>query len=175
MSRPAIDLKKPVLAALLAWLVPGLGHFYQGRVRKGLLYLSCILGLYLVGLAMGHWQVVYWTWVDPRVDSEKFRVTFLGQVGVGLPGLWAILQATLNYYGHATIGSFLAEPSTQEINALHPSLNRLLEITSLYTTIAGLLNVFAIFDAYAGPALDGIEANPDPLQASERVQAGARA
>ena len=33
-----IDLKEPWLAALLAWLVPGLGHIYQGRTGKGILF-----------------------------------------------------------------------------------------------------------------------------------------
>jgi len=36
-----------------AWLVPGMGHFYQGRRGKGVLYLVCILGLYLFGFALG--------------------------------------------------------------------------------------------------------------------------
>ena len=178
MSRPAIDLKNPALAALLAWLVPGLGHLYQGRTRKGLLYMGCILGLYLVGFTLGRGQVVYWTWVDPRVDSERFRLPFLLQMGVGLPAIWAVIQSTLKYLGNPTIGTFLAEPSIQAINALHPGLGKLLEIAFLYTMMAGLLNVLAIFDAYAGPA---VEAHPaetpeaDGLPQSERLKAGAGA
>ena len=31
----AINLKQPEFAAFLAWLVPGLGHLYQGRTKKG--------------------------------------------------------------------------------------------------------------------------------------------
>src|SRR5262245_54445208 len=30
-----VELKDPPLAAFLAWLVPGLGHIYQGRTGKG--------------------------------------------------------------------------------------------------------------------------------------------
>ena len=45
-----IDLKDPRLAAFLAWLVPGLGHFYQGRTAKGVLFFVCILGTFLYGL-----------------------------------------------------------------------------------------------------------------------------
>ena len=37
-----IDLRNRPLAALLAWLVPGAGHFYQGRHAKGVLFLVCI-------------------------------------------------------------------------------------------------------------------------------------
>ena len=33
-----IDLKEPWIAALLAWLMPGMGHVYQGRTGKGILF-----------------------------------------------------------------------------------------------------------------------------------------
>ena len=45
-----IDLRNRWLAALLAWCVPGLGHFYQGRTHKGGLFLGAILGMFLAGL-----------------------------------------------------------------------------------------------------------------------------
>ncbi|MDA1040181.1 MAG: hypothetical protein O3A37_07845, partial [Planctomycetota bacterium] len=38
----AIDLRNPLLAAVLGWLVPGLGHLYQGRLFKGRLFLVTI-------------------------------------------------------------------------------------------------------------------------------------
>ena len=47
----AIDLKQPEFAALLAWFIPGLGHFYQGRNRKGAVYMSVILTLFMLALA----------------------------------------------------------------------------------------------------------------------------
>ena len=31
-----LDLKNQGIAALLAWLVPGVGHLYQGRTSKGI-------------------------------------------------------------------------------------------------------------------------------------------
>lgn len=45
-----IDLKEPGLAAFLAWLVPGLGHWYQGRTAKAILYFVCIMGLFGYGV-----------------------------------------------------------------------------------------------------------------------------
>ena len=53
MPNPKVDLKNRHLALILAWMVPGLGHFYQGRTGKGVLYAVSILSLFLVGLAMG--------------------------------------------------------------------------------------------------------------------------
>ena len=50
---PPIDLKNPVLAAVLAWLVPGLGHWYQGRRAKSVLFFVCIVGLFFYGVYLG--------------------------------------------------------------------------------------------------------------------------
>ena len=33
-----LDLKNPYVAALLAWIIPGMGHFYQGRTAKANLF-----------------------------------------------------------------------------------------------------------------------------------------
>ena len=170
MARPPIDLKDPVKAGLLAWLVPGLGHFYQGRTRKGWLYMTCILGLYFAGFALCEGKIVFWSWVNPMSDPEHFRLSFLGQLGVGLPAIPALIQGTLKYLGHDPIlGGFMAEPSTEALNALHPKLGRLLEVGGLYTILAGLLNILAIFDAYAGPAIPEGEASPAPAPAAPQV------
>lgn len=56
---PQIPLKNPVVAALLAFLVPGAGHFYQGRTFKGIIYFVCILTLFIWGMQMGHWHLLY--------------------------------------------------------------------------------------------------------------------
>ena len=44
---PEIDLKNQTLAAALAWLLPGLGHFYQGRTVKGIIFAAGIIGLFV--------------------------------------------------------------------------------------------------------------------------------
>jgi hypothetical protein len=51
--------KNVVVALILAVLVPGLGHLYQGRTVKGLIYLFGILGLFLWGVKLGQGVVVY--------------------------------------------------------------------------------------------------------------------
>jgi hypothetical protein len=152
MTDTTIRLRNPLLAAFLAWLVPGLGHYYQGRKGKAILYASCILGLFLVGLLMGEGKIVYWRWVSP-FNSDKFCLYYPGQFFVGLPALPALIQATLSHYGHDPIlWGFMAEPSQIVLNGLHPRLGKLVEIGTIYTTVAGLLNILAIYDAYEGPA-----------------------
>jgi hypothetical protein len=86
-----VPLKNPYVAAVLAYLVPGLGHLYQGRVFKALLYAACILGTFFYGMKLGEWKVVYY-----RSDLPWRKPTNLGyfaQALVGLPALPALVQS----------------------------------------------------------------------------------
>jgi hypothetical protein len=91
MSRTKVNLKDPVFAAILAFLVPGLGHFYQRRIFKGVLYSVCILGAFFGGMRIGHGQVVYFQWRQP----ENRTYAYLCQFWVGLPALPALAQSQL--------------------------------------------------------------------------------
>jgi hypothetical protein len=153
MSQQPIPLRDPLKAAFLAWLIPGLGHYYQGRKGKAWLYAICILSIYFVGIALGEGKIVYWRWVNPLQYPEKFCLHYLGQFFVGLASLPALIQGTLRYYDmNPILGGFLAEAPQNVLNGLHPRLGKLVEIGTIYTTIAGLLNILAIYDAYEGPA-----------------------
>ena len=52
-------LKNPLMAAFLSFLLPGAGHFYQGRNFKGIVNCVCVLTLLLWGLSMGKWGIVF--------------------------------------------------------------------------------------------------------------------
>ena len=91
MASKRVELKDPAFAAVLAFLVPGLGHFYQRRFFKGALYCICILGTFFTGLNIGHGQVVYFQWKQP--DNRTYA--YLAQFWVGLPALPALAQANL--------------------------------------------------------------------------------
>jgi hypothetical protein len=184
MSQPTVSLRHPYRAALLAWLVPGLGHFYQGRTGKGWLYAICILGLYFAGFWMGEGKIVYWRWVSPFNNPEKFCLYYLGQFFVGLPALPALIQGTLHHYMpdvNPLFWGFMAEPPQNILNGLHPRLGKLVEIGTIYTTVAGLLNVLAIYDAFEGPAFvdseepTGSQAVPSAVVSREGVKAGGAA
>src|SRR5436190_20073354 len=77
MATP-LELRNPALAALLAWLVPGLGHMYQGRVGKALLFFVCVMGLFSLGVHLGSSRVVYYRW-----DKKEWSWPYLAQIGVG--------------------------------------------------------------------------------------------
>jgi len=80
--------KNAVISGVLAYLIPGAGHFYQGRWFKGLIYFVCILGTFFGGLKLGEGAVVY------HLPNNRFGISlnYLAQVCVGLPALPAVYQ-----------------------------------------------------------------------------------
>lgn len=143
-----VDLKDPLVAAVLAWLVPGLGHLYQGRTAKGLLFMICILSTFFYGLFISDGKAVYaWGTMD------DYRLPYLCQLCVGLPATPALVQSYLVKNGKEPIAGGLMRPPTdsRELDQWYKELNRYLELGMVYTMIAGLLNVLAIYDAWGGP------------------------
>jgi hypothetical protein len=169
-----IDLKDPRLAAFLAWLVPGLGHIYQGRTGKGVLFFVCIVGTFFYGMYIGGGRVVYAS--TANVFSMQFlhdRWQYVCQVGAGLPALPALVQRerVLEHKAPLLGDNFMRPPSSERCESVdqtdhshtvqHPDelakwnydLGDLFEIGTVFTVIAGLLNILAIYDAYGGPLL----------------------
>jgi hypothetical protein len=166
-----VNLRDPFLAALLAWLVPGAGHWYQRRRSKAVLFFVCIVGSFGYGLWLGDGRVVYADWGP---TNEEKRLPFLCQAGVGAAALPALYQArrfgderqyaaadARKARGEATFwDSFMVPPRLDvgkpgvgdELDELNKTLNRRFELGTVYTMVAGLLNVLVIFDAFGGPA-----------------------
>lgn len=154
-----LHLRDPSLSAFLAWLWPGAGHLYQGRTAKGLLLMVSILGTFFYGFFLGDGRVVY-------AASEPFRWPYVCQVAVGLPALPALVEAkrasadrkagfqNRNERRGPLFGKrrWYHPPDPQELNDLLKRLHRYFELGTVYTMIAGLLNVLAIYDAWGGPA-----------------------
>jgi hypothetical protein len=145
-----IDLRDPHFAALLAWLWPGAGHLYQRRYAKGILFMACILATYFFGLALGEGKVVYASW--NQVDK---RWQYPLQLGVGVPAAPALVQSVVARRGNPPIlGGFMAAPAhADQLADWHKRLNMRFELGTLYTMVAGLLNILAIWDAWGGPVL----------------------
>lgn len=87
MPDSRIQLKNTYIAGILAFLIPGAGHFYQGRTFKGCVYFVCILGTCLSGMALGEGKVIYL-----RMQQGRRTVGYLSQMLVGLPALPALIQ-----------------------------------------------------------------------------------
>jgi hypothetical protein len=171
-----IDLKDPRLAAFLAWLVPGLGHIYQGRTGKGVLFFVCIIGTFFYGWYVGGERVVYAS--TANVFSMQFlqdRWQYVCQVGAGLPALPALIERQRVREGKAPLFGELMRPPIpkpctsrdqtvpddpnhfvehpDELAKWNYDLGDFFEIGTVFTVIAGLLNILAIYDAYGGPLI----------------------
>lgn len=194
----AVELKDPGLAALLAWLIPGLGHLYQGRTAKGILFFVCILGTFVYGVYLGgRRDLGYGRAVYMSFRQGDNRLYFLAQLGIGVPSFPALIQAFYVKNGKSPLwNGFMAPPriDSEDNPALRdsPTLDRLnyqlssrFEYATLYTVIAGLLNILAIYDAWGGPVFlesrkeddekDGDQDDdkkPDPAAPSASNQAG---
>lgn len=189
-----IDLRNPWLAALLAWCVPGAGHFYQGRHHKGGLFMGVILGMFLAGMWLGAGRVVYAAW------RPEPRWAYVCQAGAGLVAMPALVQsmrlagaakqpllasplmapplqpgqAVSRAYAERKVAGdegidgddFLDRPPLRvfrgdELSIWQRRLGRWFELGTLYTMLAGMLNVLAVYDAFAGPLGAGSAAASD--------------
>jgi hypothetical protein len=173
-----IDLKDPRLAAFLAWLVPGLGHIYQRRTGKGVLFFVCIVGTFFYGWYIGGQRCVYAS--TANVFSMKFlqdRWQYVCQFGAGLPALPALVERQRIRDGKDPLFGERFRPPYENPPAgvpfeskdetdpnhrvQHPDelaqwnyqLGDYFEIGTVFTVIAGLLNILAIYDAYGGPLI----------------------
>jgi hypothetical protein len=88
MLDPRITLKNRWLAGILAFLLPGAGHLYQGRKFKGIVCCASVLVTFFTGMCMGDWSVVYW-----KRDPQNFLNPYYAQVFVGLPALPSLIQS----------------------------------------------------------------------------------
>jgi hypothetical protein len=155
------------LAALLSYLVPGLGQIYQGRVGKGLLFFGGLYALFFYGMWMGQWKNV---WLPdatalPEVSiagkqlggpakALKYRLEFLGQFWIGAAA-WPAVHQYATYDSTkdkgSLFGKFMRAPSESELNDLQRNGDKRWDLGWVYTVIAGVLNLLVIYDAFAGP------------------------
>ena len=165
----AAPFKLDPFAALLSYVVPGLGQIYQGRVAKGVLFFVGLYGLFFYGMYLGQWSNVFLAdtadanpaWRLPRVATNLYnRIHFAGQFWIGAaawPAIWHYNHDPANAArGPINNGQFIAKfeaaPSEAELNTLQRDGDKHWDLGWVYTVIAGVLNVLVIYDAFAGPA-----------------------
>ncbi len=102
----------------LAWLVPGLGHWLQGRRLRAAIVFSLLVGLFVLGT---------WLAEGSNLSRERHFYYWAGQFLLGAP---AIVAEVL--FGNA--------PVTHHIPLVEAGL--------VYGCVAGLLNVLAMIDVY---------------------------
>ncbi len=186
---PAEAPAPSILAGVLSYLVPGLGHIAQGRVAKGFMFMGILLGMFFLGQAMGNWQNVYMPELDERdrnnavarpLTSIYNRWHFAGQFWIGVaawPAIWQFYQmpmpdAETSKFWHG----FQHQPDENLLNPFLTDSDKTPDLGWVYTVVAGMLNILVIYDAVMGPAIaatprpedepgDGAAAKPEPVGA----------
>ena len=88
-----VSLRDPFVATVLAFLVPGLGHLYQGRRFKAAIYAVCVLGLFGWGMSLADAKPVsFRPPTGENAGNRKEFIYYLGQVGAGAVALPALVQ-----------------------------------------------------------------------------------
>lgn len=176
MDSPSADspYRLNLLAPILAWIVPGLGHWSLGHRQRGVLIGVGVLGLFIIGLLIGGVDVI---------DRRNDKWWYYGQVLAGpiTPAVdWWIGKQLIyeDQDGRPYEGSngqptplkpHPALPPDDPYYATHnlaydpdyrpafvESLSHVNEVGTLYTTIAGMLNLLAILDVIVlAPATRG--------------------
>jgi hypothetical protein len=140
------DEEQPVhlAAGALGWILPGLGHFRIGEARRGRLVMLGVLGLFLTGVLVGG--------VD-CVDRREDGLWFLAQGGVGPI---AFLTDALNVWllKSGRVGTMLPmtlpNGAMTQVNSFR-GVGVVNDMGTLFTSMAGLMNVAALLDAMRGP------------------------
>ena len=116
---PAGERPSPFVPVLLAWLVPGAGHFRLGRPWPAVFVAGAVIPLFALGMLLAGWE---------NVSPDRHPWYFATQVWAGLPTAAAWL---------ATTNVELTEPLPYG------------RVGVLYSAVAGLLNLVAIADCWA--------------------------
>lgn len=136
------DRGRVALACVIAWLVPGGGHFFLGKKAKGAIFLSIVLITFSVGIMLQ--GRVY---LANREQPLSYLATF-ANVALGPLDLVG-RQATYSRIIYAL-------PSEQDADAYRDVLARMrskiLSVTHEYGTTfmltAGLMNILLMLDVF---------------------------
>jgi hypothetical protein len=135
-SQSSSSVPAPIVA-LATWVVPGSGYWLIGQRARALTVGITILSLFVLGLVIGGTKVVD---LPPGVLSSPVNAVsqkpwFVGQI---LAGPITLLTASVG--------------RSEDYFSSHSRVN---EIGTLYTAVAGMLNLLAIIDAAYRAGHDG--------------------
>jgi hypothetical protein len=110
----------PFLAAVLAWLIPGLGHVYVKRRLRGLAFFVLIAASIWIGCTLQG------NLARPMPNQPISLLATIGTIGMGIP--YFLLRSILGYSGFNVAPSF--------------------EYGSAFLLTAGLMNWLLVLDAW---------------------------
>ena len=151
MSRP-VPWDALIGNVLSGWLIPGLGHIFAGARRQGILLMVLIVGLFACGLWLSDLEAV---------SKELHPYAYYAELG----------------FGGATVPLLYLDPAADKVlYAMDPirtrqAVPRHNDTGTLFCSIAGLLNLLALFDLVDRY----LEPRPTRRREEKEVQEGAPA
>lgn len=140
-TTPSDTTGQAIRAGVLAWIIPGGGHFVLGHRGLAAVFFIAISVPYLTGLALGGVK----NFANPRAN----RWLFLAELPVGGYTVPAYLAGQAVEARLRTQGKDLNDP---EYVAYYPAS----DVAQIYLATAGLLNILAILDAIARAQTGGL-------------------
>jgi hypothetical protein len=108
------------LLCIAAWLVPGAGHFWQGRWRKGLVFVITLPLMFAVGLLLDGRLFPF------EIAQPLVALAALASLGNGLPYFVAVLM---------NLGGGVVTAASYEYG-------------NTFVIVSGLLNMLVVIDAF---------------------------
>jgi hypothetical protein len=136
-------LPRTLLALVAAWVFPGLGHVLLGRVRRGLLFATILLGCY--GLGLAH---------DGRLALRDERQPFLSTLQVVANGGIGPADFVARLYVYGTLIYSMPKGIQSGVENEHSEVFRERTRSALaiygtaYLWTAGLMNLLLLFDVW---------------------------
>ena len=124
------DWPRAVGVAVAGWVIPGLGHWLLGRRGRALFFLVAIWGTFLAGWVLSDFRAVF---------LKKDRIATYGQLGMGVPTLPLLA-------GRGRLARIL-QHDIYEPTGSTENLLPYYDVGTLYTCVAGLMNVVVILSA----------------------------
>ncbi len=175
-----------ILAGVLSYLIPGLGQISQGRVAKGVMFMVILLGMFVLGQAMGHWRNVFMPPPEPNETnpirkpllSIYNRWHFAGQFWIGIaawPAIWQFYDMPLpseeqSPFWHTFQRAPKSFEDEMQLNEFITDSDKTPDLGWVYTVVAGMLNILVIYDAVMGPAfIAGVKPEDQPAAAESNA------
>jgi hypothetical protein len=139
-----------VQAGVLAWILPGAGHYWLGQRGMAAVFFVAITFPYLTGVAIGG--------IKNSINPYSNHWLFLAEMGCGAYTSGFLL---VNHQMREIPPQLLKNP--ERLNELpaetvmrYVSFHPGAEVAQIYLAVAGLLNVLAILDAMARAQSGGL-------------------
>ena len=130
-------LARTLQAGILAWILPGAGHFALGHRGLGLVFFSAISFTYFTGVAVGG--------LYTSVNPQENRWLFLAEMGAGG-------YTTAFFFWSSSIHGPPGRDTPPEYASFFPDS----DVAQIYLAAAGLLNVLAVLDALSRAQTGGL-------------------